>query len=260
MLATALLLSSGLLAGAAQAEPARAMNKGAQLDMIQDALASVGGRKNEFHRLNGQRAWLKGDKRVAAEQFRLAAGFADKYSQQQLSLMYWQGDGVPKDRVQGYIWSDLAAERGTPSLLANRERMWAALNAAEREQVQQQGPDYYAKYGDQFAKPRQIGRMLAASRNHTGTRTGYDGYRLDMVVVQGVFFPQARNASRDFSVPVNAGTLYGPERSHPDLYWHTEDSVLGGGNVNVGDPASDTDARADKAERKARRKSADRLL
>ena len=53
--------------------------------------------------------------------------YADKYSQHYLSLMSWHGVGVPVDRVQAYIWSDLAAERGSKRLLAIREKMWARL-------------------------------------------------------------------------------------------------------------------------------------
>lgn len=256
-----MLLSAAFVGAAlAASNPDEGKGKGERLKRINNALAVAGGRYNELHRLNAERAYLKGDRRLAAEQYRLAAGYADKFSQHRLSLMYWRGDGVPKDRVQAYIWSDLAAERGTPSLLANRERMWHGLSAAEREQVAAIGPDYYAEYGDAVAKPRQQARMLAESRNHTGTRTGYDGFKLEMSKVQGVLFGQGPGTPDDLAIPVSAESLYGADRSDPETYWRIQDAILAGGTVEVGDLQSEAGERARKNTMKPRRKQAERLM
>ena len=70
---------------------------------------------NEAERLYGLKAYQRGSYHDAAEHFRIAAQYADKYSQHYLSLMYWHGVGVAPDRVQAYVWADLAAERGSRS-------------------------------------------------------------------------------------------------------------------------------------------------
>jgi TPR repeat protein len=91
----------------------------------------------------------------AANDFRVAASYADKYSQHRLSLLYWHGVGVEKDRVQAYLWADLAAERGYTEFLAVRERMWRQLDEAERAAAVERGPALYEHYGDPAAKQRQ---------------------------------------------------------------------------------------------------------
>ncbi|MBX3711659.1 MAG: sel1 repeat family protein [Lysobacter sp.] len=91
----------------------------------------------------------------AADDFRVAASYADKYSQHRLSLLYWHGVGVEKDRVQAYLWADLAAERGYTEFLAVRERMWRQLDEAERAAAVERGPALYEHYGDPAAKQRQ---------------------------------------------------------------------------------------------------------
>lgn len=91
----------------------------------------------------------------AANDFRIAASYADKYSQHRLSLLYWHGVGVEKDRVQAYLWADLAAERGYTEFLAVRERMWRQLDEAERAAAVERGPALYEHYGDPAAKQRQ---------------------------------------------------------------------------------------------------------
>lgn len=91
----------------------------------------------------------------AANDFRIAASYADKYSQHRLSLLYWHGVGVEKDRVQAYLWADLAAERGYTEFLAVRERMWRQLDEAERAAAVERGPALYEQYGDPVAKQRQ---------------------------------------------------------------------------------------------------------
>lgn len=118
---------------------------------------------NEYYRFKAAREASKGDWAHAARLFEIAARYGDKYSQHRLSLIHWHGIGAPKDRIEGYIWADLAAERGYPSLLAIREKMWEALTAEERAAVPARGKPRYAKYGDAVAMPLFRG-MLARQR------------------------------------------------------------------------------------------------
>lgn len=221
------------LAVAAQAGSADAPSAGDKFRQIDQALRLAEGHPNEEHRLYALRAYAKGEVRLAAEQFRLAAGFADKFSQHRLSLMCWNGEGVARDPVIAYVWADLAAERGTPNLLANREKMWGKLSAAEREQVGKIGPDYYAQFGDTVAKPKQIAEMRRFANRRTGSRVGWNGSRLDVSV------PQSGDISQtDASVPIGDADLYGADRTNPERYWRIQDAILAGGTVEVGGPDS----------------------
>jgi uncharacterized protein len=109
---------------------------------------------NERFRLYGQRAALQKQWQDAAKSFRTAARYADKYSQHRLSLMYWHGVGVPVDRVQAYIWSDLAAERGYPQFLAIRERMWRELSPEQQAAYDsyRTNPEQYWAFEDRVWK------------------------------------------------------------------------------------------------------------
>jgi hypothetical protein len=110
---------------------------------------------NYRYRLYGHLAAAERRWPDAANDFRIAASYADKYSQHRLSLLYWHGVGVEKDRVEAYLWADLAAERGYTEFLAVRERMWRQLDEAERAAAVERGPALYAHYGDPSAKQRQ---------------------------------------------------------------------------------------------------------
>lgn len=126
-------------------------------------------------RLLGMEARKHGRYEAARRHFRQAAHYADKLSQGALAEMYWEGEGGEINRVLAYIWMDLAAERGAPSLLAHRERYWAQMTAEERVMAVAQGPAIYAEYGDGVAKPRLERILSVARRRVTGSRVGWVG-------------------------------------------------------------------------------------
>lgn len=101
-----------------------------------------------------------------------AARYASKPAQAMVALMLWQGEGGITDRAQAYAWMDLAAERGYPELLAQREQFWRALSSDERARAREIGESLYATYGDAVAKHR-LERELRRGRFYkTGSRTG----------------------------------------------------------------------------------------
>lgn len=127
-------------------------------------------------RLLGQKAQNKGRLREAKDYYKLAARYADKPSQAALAELTWTGDSVdPADHALGYVWMDLAAERGGEMLLGRREFYWNALTPEERERAVREGRALYAEYGDPTAKPRQESEMRNARLNVTGSRTGDTG-------------------------------------------------------------------------------------
>lgn len=127
-------------------------------------------------RLLGQEAQKRGREREARFYYQQGARYADKPSQAALAELVWAGDSVePADRAMGYVWMDLAAERGGEMLLARREFYWNALTPDERERAVREGRALYAEYGDPAAKPRQEREMRATRQNVTGSRTGDAG-------------------------------------------------------------------------------------
>jgi hypothetical protein len=131
----------------------------------------------EFHpdqhfRARGAKAAEAGKSKVAVEDFLRAARYADKPSQLALALAYWTGEGVAVDKPTGYAWADLAAERGVPSFLAVRERMWSELTPEEQARAKDVGAKLAAEYADAVAKPRLESRLKRGARQKTGSRTG----------------------------------------------------------------------------------------
>jgi len=69
---------------------------------------------------NGQ--GLSQDYDEAAKWYRLAAEQGNATAQSNLGSMYYSGEGVPQDYVQAYMWVSLAASRFPPSAKEDREQ------------------------------------------------------------------------------------------------------------------------------------------
>ena len=203
-------------------------------------LPSLRGRPNEEFRVQGLKAYQQHRYDEAIRRFEMAADYADKYSQHYLSLIHWHGAGTPVDRVQAYIWSDLAAERGNPRLLAIREKMWAQLSAQEQARVAHEGVAFYERYGDDIAKPRAEAEMRRFARGMTGSRVGYRNQQLDTGggPVNGVFGTDVGSNAAAYAISLSGSEdeLYGKEGGlrRMDTYWQEQDRLLDG-NVEVGE-------------------------
>lgn len=208
-----------------------------QLDAVMMASKD---KPNELQRVFGLKSYERGNASDAAAHFRTAARYADKYSQHYLSLMYWHGAGVPVDRVQAYIWADLAAERGSRKLLLIREKMWSQLTPEQQTQALAQGDEYYARYGDEAAKPRAEGLMRAFTREMTGSRLGYRNQMMEIAAqpVNGVFKAEigANAAAYLVADAVTPEQLYGMTGGlNFDGYWKEQDQLVDGiGSTDVG--------------------------
>jgi hypothetical protein len=225
---------------ASAAEPLK-LTDASYMDIDSMVLAAKG-RPNEEQRLYGLKAYVQGRYGEADERFRHAAQYADKYSQHYLSLMRWHGVGGAPDRVQGYIWADLAAERGSRRLLAIREKMWAELTPEQRTQVEAQGGDYYARYGDDIAKPRAESQIRSFARDMTGSRVGYRNQAMNIsgAPVNGAFAVDTGSNAAAYAIAAAAtpDELYGKEGGLQRLnaYWKEQDRQLDLGTVEVGTP------------------------
>lgn len=199
----------------------------AQFDVLYKLSAN---HPNERFRLYAQKAAATENWRDAAKAFRIAARYADKYSQHRLSMMHWYGVGVAADRVEAYVWSDLAAERGYPQFLAIRERLWQELTPEQQAAVAQRGVARYAEFGDPAAKKRFQTALAQGRRQLTGSRTGFNG---------GVGFispERLRNKSLpNLNDDILAAKIHSPSRTDPKRYWQQEDRAWKNGMVNVGE-------------------------
>lgn len=168
----------------------------------------------------------------ALKLFKRAASFSDKPSQAAIAEMYWTGTGMSADRPMAYAWSDLAAERLSPGLVAVRERYWRELNASERTSAIERGQALLAEYGDDVAKPR-LGRVLRRnSGKMTGSRLGVIG-NLQILPRRA---PRAGNG-----MTFRGDEYYASKYWEPDEYFQLQNAAWGGpppatGKVKVGEP------------------------
>jgi TPR repeat protein len=171
-----------------------------------------------------------GNDKRARELFQRAALYADKFSQAAYAEMLWKGKGGEQDRPLAYAWMDLAAQRGSRSLLARREYFWSQLDEAERARAQDVGHAVYARYGDKVAKPRQERDMRVERNKTTGSRTGAAGTgnictTLDASASQGGTGPGSVLGSACGS-PISADVYYAPRLWEPAQYWAWQDQLL----------------------------------
>lgn len=169
---------------------------------------------NELWRMYALEAVHLGRTSAAAEYFERAALYADKFSQHRLSLLYWNGAGVDRDRAKAYAWADLAAERGFRDLLIIRETMWSELSSSERAAVSAVGPEMFARYGDAVAKPRLEKRLKYGLVHATGSRTGFEIDRIVIIEKPGADFIR--------------GKFWDRERWVPGEYWKGVDAAFSG--------------------------------
>ncbi|HEY0504856.1 MAG TPA: hypothetical protein VGD42_15345 [Lysobacter sp.] len=241
---TTIVRLASLLVALAASLPAQADEAPVLTDagfmQLDDMLPSLRGRPNEEFRIQGLKAYQQRHYGDAIRRFESAATLADKYSQHYLSLIHWHGVGTPVDRVQAYIWSDLAAERGNTRLLAIREKMWAQLSTPEQARVSSEGQAFYDQYGDAAAKPRAEAEMRRFAREMTGSHVGYRNQRLETGggPVNGVFLSEIGSNAAAYAVSVAGAPdeLYGPEGGLRRLegYWQEQDRLLDG-TVEVGE-------------------------
>lgn len=195
-------------------------------DLPRKALTAgfLSGHPDLRYRKAGMDAESQGHPAAARDEYRRAARYGDKPSQGRLGEMYWRGEGGGIDRVAGFLWMSLAAERGYTLFQERRMAYWKALTPAEQTQARALDQSMLSAYGDAVAKPRQALVMRAEARRSTGSLLGYGGQKL-------VIEPPGGGS-------VDARTFYAPEFWQPARYWQVQDRVWEGrspGRVEVGE-------------------------
>jgi hypothetical protein len=168
--------------------------------------------------------------------FRNAARFADKPSQSMVAEMYWQGRGTPVDKALGYVWMDLAAERGYSLFVAKREHYWQNLDDSERARALALGPELYDEYGDDVARPRLARRLRQGLLETTGSRVG----------TVSAFLEIRQQTPSGGVTSLTGREYYDRKYWQPELYFAWQDAtwnlpVDGEGAVDVGPVAVPAD-------------------
>lgn len=178
------------------------------------------------YRIRAMKALEAGREREAFQYFRRAGLYADKPSQAMVAEMYWTGRGVARDRALAYAWMDLAAERGTASLVRLRERYWYRLTPEERNRAIEEGRAIHAVYADRVAQRRQERVMRAGRRDMVGTRTGFGGLTAQIVI--------PAETGRDVSATIDHAEYYRPEYWQAGHYWNYQERRWEAARTGVG--------------------------
>jgi len=122
------------------------------------------------------RAYLKrGDYHGALGMFELAGFWANKIAQYNAGLMYYNGIGVPVDRVRGVAWLGIAAEAHDDLADRTLSVAYASLDATERQAADALWRQLDQKYGDAVSIKRALKNYAIATRTPTGSRVGFVG-------------------------------------------------------------------------------------
>jgi hypothetical protein len=134
----------------------------------------------------GLRAYDNGQYNIARREFLSAARWSDKLAQYNLGAMHYHGHGLERDPARAWAWFKVAAERDYPLFVDVAERVWGALDEAQRERATAIYENaILAEYGDAVTVPRTVDHMNRAKRRATGSRLGWAGAFLDVYEVDG---------------------------------------------------------------------------
>lgn len=227
------LIGSPLLAGATPA--ATDDTAAAPMSILIDPDMLMAGFANNhpdlFYRRNALEDLANGRHTRGVRRLTRAAYYGDKPAQALMAEILWNGSHDQKmDRPTAYAWMDLAAERGYPELLVQREAYWKALNSTERQQALAVGEQIYARYGDDTAQPRLARRLRQELRSVTGSRTGFAGNTTILALQPNGSSIRRAAASGQFegdniapAVAIPGSKYYAQTWWRPELYFKTQD-------------------------------------
>lgn len=169
-----------------------------------------------WNRDRGIARYKRGEKTHALFLFKQAARYDDKPAQAMIASMYWSGDGVAVNRPLAYAWMDLAADRGYPKLLEQRELYWSQLSASERRQALAVGKTVYAEYGDAKAGRRIAHALRLFKLKATGSHLGFaNDQEITTNAVEG---RSTQKSVVYMGQRIDASKFYGPSLTSPAAY------------------------------------------
>jgi uncharacterized protein len=191
------------------------------------------GHPDQYNEFAGMHRYVAGDYAGAMKHFLASARYADKLSQLSIGLMYLNGEGVAKDPVTAFAWIALAAERKYPQFLVTRDRVWASLDAAQREQATAKIAALYTEYGDPVAKRRMANALHLALMEETGSGLGYDKSGTIAIMRADGIAPNCGGETIEGAPTIGCGDIYADWRWNAKDYFQTRDATWTG-TVTVG--------------------------
>ena len=209
-------------AAAAFAAPARA-GSAPEVDLDATLPVETSGHLDQLFRRRGFEAYQQGSLDWARRYFEFAAAYADKTSQFAIAALHRNGEGVPRDPATAYAWLDLAAERGYPGFLAEREAVWESLDAVQRERAVELTTQLYAKYGDAVAKRRHADNMTRYLKKSLAGHPSLAGGRI--VTIDATCGGATRGIGTQPGGGCRDDDYFVRERFDPKAYWATQDDL-----------------------------------
>ena len=93
----------------------------------------------------GEEAYERFDYATALKEWRPLAEQGDAAAQYNLGVMYREGQGVPQDDVQAYLWMNLAAAQGFEQAQKVRDLMARKMTPAQRADAQRLAREWKLK-------------------------------------------------------------------------------------------------------------------
>ena len=81
----------------------------------------------------------------AMKWFRLAADQGHAWAQDSLGVMYKNGNGVPQDDVEAYVWESVAAAGGYADAVKDRDIIAGELTPEQLSQGQKRATELFEK-------------------------------------------------------------------------------------------------------------------
>lgn len=183
MRATTPILAAAVLALLFASGPSPARNAGDAADGARRIYTSppqlltggfLEGHPDLDYRMRGTALDKKQQPAAALIEYRRAASYGDKPSQARIGEMFWNGEGVDKDPVLGFLWMALAAERGQREFSLLKLYYWQHLDAAQQASARERAPGMLEEYGDKASLHRLGVVMRREQRRGTGGLLGYN--------------------------------------------------------------------------------------
>lgn len=122
--------------------------------------------KGQFYLKNGQY-------QSALEMFQLSGYWADKVSQYNAGIMYFNGIGIAVDKPRGVAWLRIAAQRHDDLAEQALNAATAELSAEELGVAETVEHELDTKYGDKVSLPRALKRYRQDRVETTGSHLGF---------------------------------------------------------------------------------------
>ncbi|MEP6939172.1 MAG: hypothetical protein ABI846_05365 [Rudaea sp.] len=128
-----------------------------------------------YFEYRAQFALKRNDYAGALDMFVLSGFWGNKVAQYDAALMYYNGLGVPVDRVRGTAWLGIAAEGQDDLAVAALRAAYASLDVDARRAAGALFKELDAKYGDGVAFPRALRQYENEAKMATGSHLGFVG-------------------------------------------------------------------------------------